>query len=151
MPVVVEHTTRLAAPASEVWGHVSSFAGVNAELHPFRMSAPADVTTLTAADVPLGRPWFTSVVRLGPVPVERHRFTLQSVEDGQGFVEESSSLFPRRWRHERTIRPLDGGCEVTDRLTLVPRVPGTGPLSRAAVGRIFARRHAVLATRFGRR
>ncbi len=68
---------------------------------------------------------------------------------GRRFVEESSLLSLRAWRHERIVEALPGGCRVTDRLTPVPRAPGTGPIVRAVVGWLFAHPHRRLRARFG--
>lgn len=154
MTIVVERTTRLAAPADEVWRHASSMAGVNAELAPIVMTYPEDLAQLPDQlpdDLPLGTPLFTSTLKLGPVPFDRHQLTLVAVDAGRSFQEDSSSRLNRRWRHRRSVTPLEGGCEVTDLLEVDPRLPGAGPVTRLLVERIFARRHRVLAARFGRR
>lgn len=153
MTVVVERTTRLAAPAEEVWRHASSMAGVNAELAPIVMTYPPEHDRLPdePSELPVGVPLFTATVKLGPVPFDRHRLTLAAVEPGRSFQEDSTSRLHRRWRHQRTVTPAEGGCQLTDRVEIDPRLPGAGPLTRLAVGRIFARRHRVLAARFGRR
>jgi ligand-binding SRPBCC domain-containing protein len=148
--VVVEQSSRLAAPPDEVWCHATSMAGVNAELAPIAMSHPADRTELSD-DVELGTPLFTSTVRLGPLPFDRHELTLVELEPGRWFQEESRSRLHRVWRHRRSVAPDGGGCVVTDRLEIVPRLPGAGPATRRLVAAVFERRHRVLAARFGRR
>lgn len=149
MTVVVARTTALAAPADEVWRHATSMAGVNAELAPIRMTHPPDRSELRG-DVPLGEPVFTSTLKLGPVPFDRHELTLVGLAPGCWFQEDSRSLLHRRWRHRREVRPTSGGCELTDVVEIEPRSPGTASLTRWIVGRIFDRRHRVLADRFGR-
>lgn len=153
MTVVVERTTRLAAPAAEVWQHATSMAGVNAELAPIVMTYPDELAALPDELDPalVGRPLFTATLKLGPVPFDRHELRLVEVEPGRWFQEDSTSRLNRRWRHRRTVTPAEGGCELTDRLEIDPRLPGAGPLTRRLVSRIFARRHRVLAARFGRR
>jgi ligand-binding SRPBCC domain-containing protein len=149
--VVVERTSNLAAPPDEVWRHATSMAGVNAELAPISMSFPTAYADL--ADLPagaLGTELFTSVLRVGPVPFDRHRLTLTEVGPGRSFQEDSRSLLNRRWRHRRTVTPTEIGCQLTDRLEVDPRVPGAGPLTRWLVGRIFDRRHRYLVAAFGR-
>jgi ligand-binding SRPBCC domain-containing protein len=148
--VVVEHSSRLAAPPDVVWRHATSMAGVNAELAPIVMSHPEERTELTD-DVELGTPLFTSTVRLGPLPFDRHELTLVELEPGRSFQEESRSRLHRVWRHRRTVTPDGGGCVVTDRLEIVPRLPGAGRVTRRLVASVFERRHRVLAARFGRR
>ncbi|MTV23956.1 hypothetical protein FTX61_00760 [Nitriliruptoraceae bacterium ZYF776] len=148
--VEVEVRTRVAAPPEVVWEHASTMAGVNSELRPLRMSHPADRTHIDG-DVPLGEPLFTSTLTLGPLPIDRHEVTLVGVDAPHGFDEDSRSWLHRRWRHERRLVPVEGGCEIVDRLRIDPRLPGAGAVTRALVGRVFARRHRVLAARFGRR
>jgi ligand-binding SRPBCC domain-containing protein len=148
--VEIERSTRLAAPAAEVWRHATSMAGVNAELSPITMSHPPDRTRLPD-DVELGRPLFVSTLRLGPVPFDRHELTLVGLDPGRWFQEDSRSRLNRRWRHRRTVTPEGRGCIVTDRLEIDPRLPGAGRATRLLVGWIFDRRHRVLIRRFGRR
>jgi hypothetical protein len=150
--VVVVSTSALAAPPGEVWRHATSMAGVNAELAPISMTYPPSLARLPEQVVAgaLGAPLFTSTLRIGPVPFDRHRLTLVEVEAGRWFQEDSRSLVNRRWRHRRTVTPTASGCEVTDRLEIDPRVPGSGPLTRWLVGRIFDRRHRYLVETFGR-
>lgn len=148
-PVVVERSSVLAAPPARVWEHATSMPGVNRELAPIRMSHPEGRERLDG-EVPLGEPLFTSTVRLGPIPLDRHRLVLTELEPGRRFQEDSTSLLQRRWRHRRTVEPHGAGCVLTDRLEIVPRLPGAGPLTRWIVGRVFERRHRVLRELFGR-
>lgn len=61
----VEVSSVVAAPQTEVWDRVASFAGVNYELGPWlRMTAPAGVDSIELDQVPLGRKWFRSWVLL---------------------------------------------------------------------------------------
>lgn len=154
MTVVVECTSRLSAPAKVVWAHASSMAGVNAGLAPISMTHPPSLShlpdDLTDGDPRLGQTLFTSILKLGPLPFDRHALALVDVVPGRSFQEDSSSWINRRWRHRREIRPLpDGGCELTDLLEVTPRLPGSGPLTRWLVTRIFDRRHRYLRDRFG--
>lgn len=149
MTVVVVRTSVLAAPPAEVWRHATSMAGVNAELAPISMTYPPSLARLPVDGGALGVPLFTSTLRLGPLPFDRHRLTLVEVEPGRWFQEDSRSLVNRRWRHRRTVTPTATGCEVTDRLEIDPRLPGSGPLTRWLVARIFDRRHRYLVDRFG--
>lgn len=146
----IERSTELAASPEAVWRHATSMEGVNRELSPVSMSYPAEHPDLSA-DPPLGETAFTSTLRLGPVPFDRHRLTLVEWDAGAGFLEDSTSILHRRWPHRRSIAPLGSGCVVTDVVEVDPRVPGTERLTGWLVGRIFDRRHAVLAAEFGRR
>jgi hypothetical protein len=149
--IVVERTSRLAAAADEVWRHATSMVGINAELAPISMSFPAahaDLDDLPAGA--LGTELFTSVLRVGPVPFDRHRLTLTEIRPGRSFQEDSRTLLNRRWRHRRTVVPTGTGCEVTDLVEVDPRLPGAGPVTRWLVDRIFDRRHRYLVGAFGR-
>ena len=146
---VIERSTRVQADAARVWQHATSMAGVNRELAPVRMSHPPGMTSLADGDVALGHPLFISVLRLGPVPFDRHQLTLTAIDPGEGFQEDSRSLLHRRWRHRRSITPTDTGCLITDRVEVEPRLPGAGPPTRRVVGRIFDRRHRVLVELYG--
>jgi ligand-binding SRPBCC domain-containing protein len=146
---VVETRSRLRAPADVVWAHATRMEGVNAELAPWvRMSVPAAVRGRSITDVTLGAEAFPSwLLFLGLLPFDRHHLTL--VERGErSFVEESWSWMQRRWRHERTVTAVEGGCEVVDRVTVEPRLAPSA-LVRPLVTRIFAGRHRVVRERFG--
>lgn len=127
-------------------------AGINAELSPITMTHPPTMAHLPTP-LPqelLGQRLFTSTLKLGPVPFDRHRLVLTELDDGHHFQEDSTTLLNRRWRHRRTVRATAAGCEVHDRLEVEPRVPGAGAVTRWLVGRIFDRRHRYLVATFGR-
>lgn len=146
----IERNTSLAASPEDVWLHATSMEGVNRELAPISMTYPADRAELSA-EPPLGELAFTSTLKLGPIPFDRHRLTVVEWDAGVGFLEDSTSIVHRRWRHRRTIMPAGTGSVVTDIVEVEPRLPGTERLTRWIVERIFDRRHAVLAAEFGRR
>jgi ligand-binding SRPBCC domain-containing protein len=145
-----EIRSHLAAPYEDVWGRVASFEGINDELGPWlRMTAPREARNAGLSAVPLGKPWFRSWLLLfGVVPVDYDHLCILSLEDGR-FVEESTMLSAHRWRHERTVKPVDGGCVVEDRVSWHPRTRLLGMLLGFLVPRVFAHRHAVLRRRFG--
>lgn len=152
--VSVERTSALAAPADEVWVTATTMEGVNAELVPLvRMTHPRGLRSLRELDPPVvaGRVLFRSwLLAGGIVPFDRHALALDEVDDaGRRFVEESTSWLQRRWRHERSVVARPGGCVVTDRLTVEPRLGPARPLVAAAVGRIFDHRHRRLRRRYG--
>jgi ligand-binding SRPBCC domain-containing protein len=140
-------STRLAAPAEEVWRHATTLAGVNAELRPLvRMTGPR---AARIEDAPLGRVAFRSVLLLGGVvPFDVHALTLVEFEEGR-FLERSSSLLQRTWEHERTVVADGDGCVVTDRLRVEPRVRLAHHLTMRVVALVFRHRHRRLAKRFG--
>lgn len=150
--IEVERSSAVVASPEAVWAVVSTMAGVNQELGPLvRMTFPADRVALDGQDVPLGEVLFASwLLAFGVLPFDRHSLVLTSIEPGRGFVEESTSWLQRRWRHERTLETTPGGgCRVTDRLTVQPRVGLAAPVTRAVVGRLFTHRHRRLRARFG--
>lgn len=149
-PIAIEVATDVAATRTEVWAAVSTFAGVNAELMPLcKMVEPRSLRGRTLASYQPGERAPCWLLAGGVVPFDRHLLGLASVVDGEGFVEESTSWLQRRWRHERTLTSIAGGCRVADRLTIVPRLPMAAPLTRAAVTALFGHRHRRLARRFG--
>ena len=155
--VVVEVAVRVASPASAVWAEASTPDGVNGELMPLvRIKFPTSVSALTSADIVsgcfVGRCWMLAG---GVFPFDRHSLTFESIRDdpdaeAMGFVEESTSLLQRRWRHERTLTVIDEHrCEVRDRVTVVPRLGMARPLVARIVPWVFAHRHRQLIRRWG--
>ena len=140
----------LAFPPTEVWQRVCTMEGVNAELSPwFRMTVPAQMRDKTLADVPvgelLGRSW---LLLFGVLPVEVDEITIASVEP-LAFVESSTMLMQRVWRHERRIQATADGCTVTDLVSWEPRFRGAGLLLSWLVPALFRHRHRRLQKRFG--
>ena len=131
-----------------VWAFVSSWAGVNEELAPVSMRWPARIEGL--ASIPAdGRCHAVASIRCFGVPFDRHAFALVTSRTGEGFHEVSSSLWLRRWTHERRLTDQDGRIVVTDRCSLLGRVPGFDALTRGIYVGVFERRHARLRARFG--
>jgi hypothetical protein len=149
MTVMIERRSRLASDADAVWAHARTMEGVNAELAPWvRMSVPRAARGRTLEAAPIGREAFVSVMfAFGVVPFDLHHLILVEVNE-RGFVEESWSWMQQRWRHERSIVEVAGGCELVDRITAEPRLP-VGPIARRVIGRLFDGRHRVLRARFG--
>jgi ligand-binding SRPBCC domain-containing protein len=140
----------LRAPADRVWAHASSFAGINRELWPLRMTHPPGHARLTPETTPLGRPAFRSWILLfGLVPVDFDDLMLIELEPGRGFSEVSRLFSAREWRHRRTVTPAAGGCVVRDEVTFVPRWPRAGPVLARVYRLAFELRHRVLRRRFG--
>ncbi|QGG96712.1 hypothetical protein [Actinomarinicola tropica] len=150
-PIDLTFTTDLDSSAEAVWSVVATMPGVNAELGPWvRMTHPRGLGRIDEVEVVPGAPLFSSwLLLLGIVPIDRHRLVLDRVL-ARGFDEDSTSWLQRRWRHERRVedRP-GGGCVVTDRLVVVPRVGPAAPLVRRIVAAVFAHRHRRLRRRFG--
>lgn len=149
--VEVQVESALAASRDEVWRSVSSMRGVNVELHPYiHMTSPKDRQCFTAAVVP-GRVVFRSWLLLFRVlPFDRHALAFERIDEGVGFVEESTSFLQQRWGHERSLSDSpSGGCVVTDRLLIEPRVGFSRPLVAAMVPFLFRHRHRRLRNQFG--
>ena len=150
-PIEFEVVSTLAARRDEVWRVVSTMKGVNFELHPFvHMTSRRKHQVLSAAVTPgqvVVRSW---LLLFGVVPFDRHSLAFESLDDGRGFVEESSSWLQRRWRHERTLTEAStDGCVVSDRLTIEPRL-GHGRHAVVAIAELlFEHRHRRLRKRFG--
>jgi len=148
-----ELTSRLAAPAAEVWAHATSMRGVNRELFPLvRMTHPAGLESLeSAADggVPLGRRAFRSWILLaGLLPIDYDDLTFVELGPGR-FLERSPMLTQREWQHERRVDSVAGGCLLTDRIRSEPRIAALAPLFLRVFRMAFALRHRNLRRRFG--
>ena len=149
--VEVVTASELSAPREAVWARVASLEGVNYELAPWmRMTAPRGAE-LSPAVVPLGQRWFRSWILLfGVVPFDYDDLCVERIDPGCGFVERSTMLSARRWEHERTLQPLaNGGTRLADRVSFVPRLPGTARLHRPVIAAIFRHRHQRLERFFG--
>ncbi len=150
-PIELEFASSLDAPIEKVWRHATTMKGVNFELHPFlHMTSGRDhrvlPTTVTSGTV-LFRSW---LVLFCVLPFDRHSLALAHIDEGEGFVEESTSWLQRRWRHERRLRAAgDRGCVVTDRLVIEPRLRPARPIVALIVRRLFEHRHRRLERRFG--
>ncbi len=150
--IVFSERSRLAAPAAEVWSRAVTWDGVNAELWPLRMTAPAEWRAREIADVPCGQPLFDSwILLLGVLPLDLHRFRLESHGPGMRFQEDSSSLLARQWRHQRVVEPDGTGCVLSDRLEIVPRLALLGWLLAPVYRQVFANRHRKLRQWYGGR
>jgi ligand-binding SRPBCC domain-containing protein len=151
----VEVSSVVPAAPERVWARVSTFAGVNDELMPFfRMTCPRAYAglALDPALVPLGVRVFRSWILLfGVVPVDWDDLGFARLDPDRGFHERSTMLSQRRWEHERTLAPVDGGCRVTDRIRFEPRVPGVGGVFAPLFRFLFRHRHRRLAAFFRER
>jgi len=142
--------TRFAnVDADRLWRHAASWAGINAELAPIRMSHPSDQQSID--EIPAdGQVHLVSRISLFGVPIDRHAFSLVERVPGSHFSEVSSNLLMSRWTHHRSITTLDAGdVHLTDRCSFVPRTPFTGPVLLGVYKRVFARRHVALRRSFG--
>lgn len=144
-------SSRLNAPPAEVWERVISPEGINDEMRPYlRMTLPPGVEQLDPESVeigvPIGRSW---ILLFGLLPFDYDDVTLARLEPGRGFLERSKMLSQRSWEHERTLKPTDGGCLVTDRVRWQPRLGLPARPLRPVVGWFFRHRHKRLQQHFG--
>ena len=136
------------ADCDAVWRHIASWDGVNYELWPFSMTFPARFASI--ADIPAdGEVHFTSTVRVGWLPIDRHRFSLRDASVGEFFDERSSTLQLREWVHRRTLRQDGASVVVRDECTLTPRFRLLGGLLAKVYRWVFRRRHKRLRGVFG--
>jgi ligand-binding SRPBCC domain-containing protein len=151
MPSSFKVSSRLAATPAAVWAFVSTFDGVNAELAPwFRMTAPGKWRTIDPEHVPLRKPLFRSWILLGGLlPVDYDYLAFDWIDPPYGFGERSSMLSIRVWSHTRRIRPLPGGCEITDQCAFKARLRPIQPPLAAILRALFRHRHGHLRKRFG--
>ena len=156
IPMIVERSSMLARPAEDVWAEVTTPSGINRELRPWlRMTVPRRLRTVSLQDVELGervcRSW---VLLLGLVPFEYDDLVLVERGPRLRFLELSSTLATRMWRHERVVEPSASGCTLTDRVSFalrpgLGRVPGLASTYRRVVRAIFAHRHRRLEASYG--
>lgn len=143
--------SHLAADPAVVWQWVTTPAGVNDEMRPYlRMTVPRGMGAFDLEKVelgaPIGRSW---VLLFGLLPFDYDDLCLVRVEPGRGFLERSAMLSQRLWEHERTLTPVEGGCEIADRVRWEPRLGLLDRPLRPAIGWFFRHRHARLRRRFG--
>jgi hypothetical protein len=153
-----EITTRLAAPADEVWAAALTEEGINHELRPWlRMTMPKSFAEsgLTFETAPLGETLGRSWILLGRVlPVDYDDIRLVERGPGLRFLERGRLGSARTWQHEREVAAAgDGACEVTDRLEIELRAPlraiGATRLAGRVIRFLFTHRHKRLAERWG--
>jgi len=148
-----EVSSRLGAPAAEVWAFATTAAGINEELMPIaRMTVPRGLgDDFGLADViaprRLGRSW---LLLGGLIPFDWDDIGVARIGPGFAFSERSTMLSQRAWHHDRSVEPLgEDACTVTDTIRFVPRVPALAPLLRPIFLRTFRHRHRRLRRRFG--
>ena len=142
-----DQTSHLDADKDVVLAHATSFVGVNKELGPFlRMTAPAEYREKSLFEAPTGVAIFRSIILLFLfLPIDYDLIMFESLDPKSGFVETSTMLSCKSWRHERRVTASKGGgCDVLDRITFTPRMPGAGYLLIHVMKFFFRHRHAQL-------
>jgi len=66
----------------------------------------------------------------------------------RGFDESSHSMFHAAWRHQRRVLVDGQACIIRDRVEVVPRLAGLGPMIAWLVGQVFSHRHEQLKSLF---
>ncbi|HEX2128274.1 MAG TPA: hypothetical protein VHF58_03550 [Solirubrobacterales bacterium] len=151
---LVEQTSVVPRPATEVWARAVSEDGINHELSPLlRMTMPRGLRGKTIDDVqvgvPLGRSW---ILLARVLPVDYDDLQLAELEPGRRFLERSRTATFDPWQHERLVEPVDDrSCRVTDRLGFelkawIRWVPGSDRIATAIVRSLFRHRHRRLAS-----
>ncbi|MGD9795180.1 MAG: hypothetical protein AB7V43_17045 [Acidimicrobiia bacterium] len=151
--MLVELETTVEAPVDRVWQRIITPEGINHELRPWlTMSMPRGHRDLTIETVQVGRPVGRCCLRLfGVIPFDNDNLTLVEVRPGRSFVEESTMFSMRRWRHERTLDPIDDDhTRVHDQVTFELRAPlrVLTPLVGTTISKLFEHRHRRLGTYF---
>jgi ligand-binding SRPBCC domain-containing protein len=152
-----EITTRVAAPADQVWAAALSEEGINYELGPWlRMTMPSSIEPgMTIDDAPIGEKLGRSWILLARfLPVDYDDLCLAERGPGMRFLERSRLGSARHWQHEREVVATgDGACAITDRLELELRAPlraiGGTRIAERIVRLIFTHRHKRLRERWG--
>ncbi len=133
----------------QVWRAIGNWEGVNHELGPIlKMSYPERYAKLE--DIPAdGKSYFTAGISLfGILPIDHHKFAFVGFNAPNSFDERSSNLNMTSWSHIRTLVERDGGVEITDDCSFVPRFRVLGGLLRTIFTWVFKRRHQRLLRRF---
>ena len=136
---------------SQVWQRVGSWHGVNAELGSvFQMTFPDHFPRVD--DIPAdGNCHFTStVLLLGVLPIDRHRFSLVDLKPDNYFDERSTNFNMSFWTHKRTLTEVAGGVEVADFCSFEPRLGLLGGILSVVYKWVFARRHKRLVSYFAK-
>jgi ligand-binding SRPBCC domain-containing protein len=147
-------TKRSIVPATpdEVWDQITTPDGINAELSPWmKMTVPGPLRGKSIHDLELGKRLGRSYFLLfGFIPFDYDDITIAELEHGKRFRETSSMGSISNWEHERTLRAVEGGTEVTDRITLemrwpLSRIPGLQHQVAKTLAWLFDHRHRRLA------
>src|SRR5512139_1412845 len=105
MQYTATFSSQLNATPMQIWAWMTSFEGISREMSPLmRMTAPPSVTNLQSLAFEPGKPIYRSwLLLLKFLSFDFSDFTLEKVEVGKGFVEQSTMGTMRLWRHVRRI------------------------------------------------
>ena len=143
-----QKTSLIRSSADEIWKRVTDPGGINYELLPLmRMTVPRALRDTRIDDIALDKRICRSWLLLfGFIPFDYDDIVIKERERGRRFRETSSMFSIREWEHERTLRTVPGGCEVTDRVTFELRwpfssIPGMQKVVARVLRRLFDHRH----------
>ena len=147
--------SQVEAPADAVWNRVTTPAGINHELMPvMKMTVPRPFRGVTIDQLEpgtrLGRSYF---LLAGFLPFDYDDITIAEIGPGRRFLETSSMLSMRQWRHERTVTPRGEDTEIRDDVSFelrfpFSRIPGWSSVVAAVLGAVFRHRHSRLQAHF---
>lgn len=151
--MLVEVSSPVDAPPTQVWDRVTTAEGIDDELRPWvSMRMPRRWAGRSLDQVPVGEPLGRAWLWLfGVLPCEYDDLKLVEVTPGRGFREQSQMFALSSWGHERTLTPLAGGrTVVSDRLTFEPRrvLRPVAPVIERLVHALFNHRHRRLQRHF---
>lgn len=152
-----EITTRLAAPAEQVYAEAMTGDGINYEIGPWlRMTMPKSIPpgmTIDQAPVgeQLGRSW---ILLARVIPVDYDDLTLVERGPGFRFLERSQLGSAKSWEHEREVVAIgDEACQISDRVCHQPRallrLVGGAAIAQRVIAMLFHHRHRRLTQRWG--
>lgn len=139
--------SRLNAAPEKIWQWITSLEGIVTEMRPLmRMTAPKGVKNIIDMDFELGKPLFRSYIFIfGFIPADYSNLTLIELDDGAGFIEQSTMASMKLWRHERRIIAMQQEPAISmlrDTLTFQSRF--ASGLIHWFVRKMFEHRHEVL-------
>lgn len=142
--------SELPISAEQLWWQVGSLSAVNSELFPISMSSASAYRNIHLKEAPVGKFLFRSIVLLfGFIPLDVHRFYLESIGPKFEFKERSSSLFNQYWRHHRKILEIEeDSCLLIDEIAFKNRLGFLSGIFKGVYRKVFNRRHAYLRKKF---
>jgi hypothetical protein len=144
--------------AEKLWESSTHIGSVNAELFPVKMvpigkrngKKLTDASSLNEIVYAADDRFPFLITLFGWIPLDLHKMGFDSLPVGQlSFIERSENFFMREWVHQREIKSVKNAVELTDIITMTPRLPIIGNFAMHIYKRVFARRHAYLRRRYG--
>ena len=138
----------LKSDPSNVWLGISDLNGVNYEMSPWlHMTSPDGVRLEDAAN---GEVLPLKLKGRGGFPLGTYRLGLETIVEGQGFLEQTRMLPFLLWQHERRIEAVgDGDTRIIDSLGWKWRATFLDRMFAAGVRKFFNHRHRKLKAWYG--